>query len=340
MGGHGHDAESRRPPGRKPSYLLWLTATLAPLLAFVLACPNVVWSETVKDPTLGNVRRVAETPTGDLLVTDRSGLIVKVDKDSLEPVSGFRLPLDGAPFGLATLDHLVFVGNTETKNVEVYELPRSRGKKLELSFAYNLGGVPAGEMGTIEKPIGIGVGRSAELVFVLDGKAKTVKVFRSDGLFLREFAPAGLYGMVLSPVSLAVDETHEEVLVGDYGDPGGTSHSAEPARILAFDFDGNLRYQIDGSGFWDSGLVFRRVQGMAASVDGRIFAADPLGGRILVFQRGSGTLLDVLGTRGDEPGQLRIPTDLLLDPESGDLFIVNNRGARRVEAFRGAGGQP
>lgn len=340
MGGHGQETGSRGAPRPKSSEPRRLTATLALVLSFVLAYPNAVRSETVKDPTLGNVRRVAETPAGDLLVTDRSGLIVKVDKDSLEPISGFRLPLDGAPFGLATLDHLVFVGNTETKNVEVYELPRSRGKKLDLSFAYNLGGVPAGETGTIENPIGIGVDRSAQLVFVLDGKAKTIKVFRSDGPLLREFAPAGLYGVVLSPVSLAVDETHGEVLVGDYGDPGGSSYSAEPARILAFDFDGNLRYQIDGSGFWDSGLVFRRVQGMAASADGRIFAADPLGGRILVFQRGSGTLLDVLGTRGDEPGQFRIPTDVLLDPESGDLFIVNNRGARRVEAIRGVGGQP
>ena len=317
-------------------------------LTLILAYPNAVWSQTVMNPSLQNPRRIAEGPTGELLVTDRSGMIVAVDRQSLEPVWGYQLPLvpgdplpqEGAPFGLATLKRLIFVGNTETKNVEVYRLLGGNAEHMDLRFKYNLGNIPAGETGSIENPIGIGVDRSAQLVFVLDGKAKKVKVFDTKGPFLYEFVPMDQDGAVLSPVSLAVDEINGEVLVGDYGDPSGGFAASEPARILTYDFAGNLLNQIDGSGYGGSNLVFARVQGIAVSADGRIFAADPLGSRILVFDRSSGTLLEVLGTAGEQPGQLMIPTDVILDPDTGDLFIVNNRGARTVEVIRGAGGPP
>ena len=313
---------------------------MALALALGLAFNAAAWSETLQDPTLGNPRRIAEAPTGELLVTDRSGLIVAVDRESLVPVWGFRLPLEGAPFGLASLNRLVFVGNTRTNNVEVYRLTGSRPANVNLRFEYNLGDTPAGEMGSIENPIGIAVDRHEQLVFVLDGGEKKVKVFDRKGSFLYDFVPAGQDGVVLSPVSLAVDEVNGEVLIGDYGDPSGTSAASSPARILIYDFAGELLHQIDGSGLFGSNFVFARVQGIATRGDGLIFAADPLGGRVLVLERASGVLVETLGTQGQEPGQLMVPTDVFLDRDTGDLFVVNNRGARGVEVFRGAGDRP
>ena len=83
-----------------------------------------------------------------------------------------------------------------------------------------------------------------------------------------------------------------------------------------------------------------RVQGISTSSDGGIFVADPLGGRILILDRTSGALLSEIGTEGQEPGQLMLPLDVLLDERTGDLFVVNNQGARRLEVFRGQGRQP
>jgi DNA-binding beta-propeller fold protein YncE len=299
---------------------------------------GLTYTATAGAQSIQNPRRIAEGPGGQLLVSDRSGFIVAVDKSTLQPLWSFQLPAEGAPFGLATSNRHVFVGNTETGNVEVYRLASAGGGSKTLRFSFNLGGTPPGEIGTIQNPISIDTDRKAKLVFVLDGAAKKIKVFDRKGAFLYEFDPVDQDGAVLSPVSLEVDALRGELLVADYGDPSGSSAASEPARILIYDYTGTLLDQIDGSGFFGSGFVFRRVQGMASSADGRIFAADPLGSRILVFDRSSGELNEVLGTKGSEPGQLMIPTDVLLDRDSGDLFIVNNRGGRRVEVIRGAGG--
>lgn len=301
------------------------------ILVFALgaACASTVWAQ--------NPRRIDEGPRGELIVSDRSGTIVAVDKTSLQSLWSFQLPDEGAPFGLATSDRLVFVGNTEKGNVEVYRLEGDKGRSKTLRFLYNLGGIPAGQMGTIKNPISIGKDRKQKLVFVLDGAVKRVKVFDQKGEFLYDFAPVDQFGAVLSPVSLEVDELRGEVLVADYGDPSGTSTSGAPARILIYSYQGVLIDQIDGAGFFDSNLIFRRVQGMATSEDGRIFAADPLGSRILVLNRSTGQLQESLGTQGTAPGQLLIPTDVFFDQETGDLFVVNNRGVRRVEVFRGVG---
>jgi len=288
-------------------------------------------------PTIQNPRRIAEGPRGQLLVSDRRGWIVAVDKDSLEPVWGFQLPQEGAPFGVATSNQLVFVGNTETKNVEVYRLVGSSGGTTTLKFEYNLGGTAAGATGSILNPISIAIDGMARLVFVLDGDEKKVKIFESKGPFVNAFEPRDSAGELLSPVSLAVDETRQEVLVGDYGDPSGSSRAKTPARILIYDYDGNLLFQINGNGFTHWSTRFARVQGMATSADGRIFVADPLGSRILVLDRVSGALLTELGEEGLQPGQLMLPLDAALDQKTGDLFISNNQGARRVEVLRGAG---
>ena len=314
------------------SATLWTLLVLATVLLF---------AGSAASQTLQNPRRVAEGPTGQVLVTDRgSGSIVAVDKGSLQPAWSFQLPKEGAPFGLATWHRLVFVGNTETKNVEVYRMQGSLKGAVELRFEHNLGFVPAGELGTIGNPISVGIDRKQGLIFVLDGHAKRVKIFDRKGKFLSEFAPVDESGELLSPVSLAVDRERHEVLVSDYGDPSGSFRARTPARILIYDFDGNLLFQINGNRTTHITTQFARVQGLTVSSSGRIFATDPLGSRILVLDRTTGELLSELGTEGSEPGELMLPLDVHLDERSGDLFVSNNQGARKLEALRGVGTQP
>ena len=245
------------------------------------------------------------------------------------------------------MNRLVFVGNTSTKNVEVYINLGFGRPYAKLRFAYNLGRIPTGAIGPFENPIGIAADTNERLVFVLDGATKRIEAYRPAGSFQYAFEPRDSEGALLSPVSLAVDELRQEILVGDYGNPRPESDcsfctytAAAPARILIYDYGGELLFEIKGDGTTHWSTRFARVQGMAASADGRIFAADPLGGRILVFDRYSGALLEELGTQGPGEGELMLPLDVWLDSETGDLFISNNRGARRLEVLRGAGGQP
>jgi len=313
--------------------------------ALVLADLGPALSQTSPDPTPGvlsvqNPRRLAEGPDGSVLVTDRRyGTVVAVGRNDLQPVWSALLPNEGAPFGLAMLKRTVYVGNTATKKVEAYRVFGS-GAATTLRFAFNLGD----DAGVFVNPTSIAVDQNEKLVFVLDSASKTISAYRHNGAFSHSFQPIGLDGLLLSPVSVAVDETRREILVGDYGNPrpdfAGCSFCgpAAPARIMIFDYTGQLLFQITGDGSTHITARFARVQGLAASADGRIFAADPLGNRIFVFDRITGAVLEELGTEGSAPGQLMLPTDVWLDAQTGDLFISNIRGARRVEVLRGVGG--
>lgn len=314
-----------RPPGGNGA-----RAALA--LAVLLVAAVAVRAQPLQNP-----RRAAEGPPGQVLVTDRSGAIVAVSKATLEPLWSFALPDEGAPFGLASWNRLLFVGNTVTGNVEVYRMTGPPTDRMTLRFEYHLGHPPAGESGPFENPVSLGIDRKSHQVFVLDARAKRVKIFDLKGTFLGEFAPVDGAGVLLSPVSLEVDEARREVLVSDFGDPSGFFRVRKPARILIYDFQGNLLFQIDGNASTHDSTQFTRVQGMAVASDGRIFVADALGGRVLVLDRATGEKLGEIGTQGPDPGQLMLPLDVLLDEKSGDLFVTNNRGGRRLEAFRGAG---
>lgn len=326
--------------GKRPRAIVIATALLA------LAAGGA-WSQPAPDttaipPTVENPRRIAAGADNEILVSDRRfGAIVGVDKTTLEPHWSYVLPNEGQPFGIATMRKLIYVGNTRTKNVEVYKMI-SRTGGVSLRFDYNLGGVPEGAMGDFENPVSIAVDNNQRLVFVLDAAAKKVRIFDQKGAEIGGFAPADSGGIVMSPVAITVDEGRAEILVADYGDPSPLcSVCARKAagRILGYNYNGALQFQINGDGLIYNSptrIGFARVQGMATSPDGRIFAADPLGNRIFVLDR-SGVLIDQLGVEGTAPGELMLPLDVFLDPASGDLFISNNRGARRIEALRGAG---
>jgi outer membrane protein assembly factor BamB len=285
-----------------------------------------------------NPRRIAAGLAGQLLVADRSsGSVIAVDKASLEPRWSFQLPDEGAPFGLASWKRMVFIGNTETENVEVYQMVGSRRAGRELRFRFNLGHTQPGEPGLIAKPVSIAVDQVERRVFALDAREKKILIFDRAGALLDSFTPADAGGVVLSPVSIAVDTQRQELLVSDFGDPSGSFSAAEPARILIYDYSGQLLFVIDGDGGTHESTQFARIQGVEISADGRIFAADPLAGRILILDRSSGALLGQVGNEGSEPGELMLPLDVYIDSTTGDLFVSNNRGARRIEVFREAG---
>jgi hypothetical protein len=107
--------------------------------------------------------------------------------------------------------------------------------------------------------------------------------------------------------------------------------------MLIFYDVGELQFEIQGNGSTHVTTRFSRVQGLVVSADGRIYATDPLGSRVVVLDRSSGETLAEVGSEGAEPGFLRLPLDVFVELKTGDVFVSNNQGARRVEVFRGAG---
>lgn len=283
-------------------------------------CPSTVLAG--KGPEKGKLEfhqfhspiRLTMTPEGNLLVSDyQLGMIVTVNHSTLKATSWF--PVQGKPLGVAYASGHIYVGNTSKGCVEVYTLG---GTNL-----YQLNGV-------IKKPTDIAIDETQKLVFVVDGTGKKVNVFNLEGEFIRSFPGLDPDNLV-NPIGITVDPAAKEVFVSDYGD---TTKYIYP-RIQIFDYNGNLLDTIPGKQGM-LGMRFSRPQGLAVDESGHVFMVDCYSGEIMVFDRYNGNTLKVIAGYGTEPGQLRLPLDIVIDIGTKDIYVTHNRAAR-VELFKNGG---
>lgn len=290
------------------------------LITIVFCSPSTAWagsSPNKKKPGVHQLHspiRLTMTPEGNLLVSDyQLGMIVTVNHKSLKATRWF--PVQGKPLGVAYARGHIYVGNASKKCVEVYA---RGGKKL-----YNLNGV-------IKQPTDIAIDEKQGLVFVVDGSQKNVKVFNLKGKFIRSFPGLNSNNLV-NPTGITVDPAAEEVFVSDYGD---RTKYVYP-RIQIFDYNGNLLDTIKGKkGMF--GVRFSRPQGLAVDDSGHVFMVDCYSGEIMVFDRYNGQTLKTMAGYGTDPGQLRLPLDIVINPSSKDIYVTNNRSAT-IEKFEKGG---
>jgi DNA-binding beta-propeller fold protein YncE len=291
-------------------------------ITIIFCCSSFVWAGNApnkKKPGVHQLHspiRLTLAPGGNLLVSDyQLGMIVIVDHKSLEATRWF--PVQGRPLGIAYARGHVYVGNASKKCVEVYALG---GKKL-----YRLNG-------EIKQPTDIAIDEKQGLVFVVDASQKKVKVFNLKGKFISSFPGLDPENEELTnPTGIALDPANKEVLVSDYGD---RTKSVYP-RIQIFDYNGNLLDTIKGKkGMF--GVRFSRPQGLAVDDAGHVFMLDCYSGEIMVFDRYTGQTLKTMAGYGTDPGQLRLPLDMVINPSSKDIYVTNNRSAT-IEIFENGG---
>jgi len=310
------------------------------LLLFFAVC-TTVGAQAPASP-----RRITALDKQTILITDLDadlqGALVALDKETMQVVWTCAVP--GEPLGVARWKNLYLVGDPPTGNVVVYRMTGANrgtpcfgaaaGKTLE--FLYNLGQAQLRQPGFFQKVNDLAVDVDLQRVFVVDTGDKKVKVFDNKGGFLYAF-PEGS-PVLLNPTGIALDETRQEVLVSDYGDPSGSFKPKVPARIVIFGYGGNYLGQVDSSPA-NPEFFFSKPQGLAVDWFGHIFVVDALLGKVIVFARESGTGIKTFGSPGGQPGQLKLPLDLCLDPSTGDVFVTSNMTGR-VEVFRAAGRVP
>ncbi len=145
-------------------------------------------------------------------------------------------------------------------------------------------------------------------------------------------------------------------LLGLVGCGTGSPQAGQPLRILGagrlFNYpraiaralDGTL-YVVDKAGVIraldPAGRVLRRWQmpaidagkptGLGIGPDGHIYAADTHYARIVVFSP-DGRLLRTIGSKGDGPGQFRLPTDVAFDAD-GFIYVSEYGGHDRISKF-------
>jgi DNA-binding beta-propeller fold protein YncE len=241
-----------------------------------------------------------------LYVTDyRQSAVIMVNTTGLKPLRSF--PIAGSPLAVAWHRGQVYVGNETTGHIEVYN---PAGKHVA-----DLGG-------TVTRPNDMAFDDRSGALFVVDGGDSSLKVFDRDGALTQTITSQDL----VNPTGIVLDADRGEIYVSDYGDPA----LKYPARVLVFDYAGNLLRTLPGR---TGG--FSRPQGMALD-GGHVFLADGLIGKVLVLDSSTGTVLKSLGSFGTDPGQLMLPLDVTVDPLTKDVYVTNNR-LGRIERFPGGG---
>lgn len=133
--------------------------------------------------------RIAFGPDGALLVTDyKAQSVLTVSPDDLSVLDS--IPVEGRPMGLAynAEAQQIYVGNETTSRVQVFDRE----------------GACVGEFDTpIVLPNDVKYDRATGLVYVVATKDRRVKVFDSQGVFLRDI-PAEGQTVLGNPVAVAI----------------------------------------------------------------------------------------------------------------------------------------
>jgi sugar lactone lactonase YvrE len=257
--------------------------------------------------------RGALGPDGRLYVTDSEVGSVFVYDSELNAVG--EIPNLDRPFGVAADDEgNVYVGSQGNGRVEIYDSNGVfRGARGE---------------GQVRMPNDLAIGPGGELL-VLDSEVRRIWVYDARGAPVRTIGSAGKgSGRFDFPISLVVgpadDGTGAEVDAVYVADQG-------QSLIHVFDLEGRFLRAFGGkSTFGYVGGKFVRLQGLQIDAQGRLHALDSRVAAIQVLTRSGAHIVDY-GEYGPDPGQLRLPLDIVILP--GGETAVANHGHGRIEVI-------
>ncbi|MEE8308582.1 MAG: 6-bladed beta-propeller, partial [Gammaproteobacteria bacterium] len=283
----------------------------------LMVTPGSIFAQDFVSP----IRIAHGAAAGEILVSD-SRLQAVISNATDKKGRQVKISVPGRPVSVAYGWERYFVGNESTQTVDVLN---KKGRRL-----YTLGG----KNFLIQRPSDIAVDIDQELVFVTDPINARVLVFHRDGDLINTLPAAGQPPLYL-PSGITVDPVRGEVLVSDFG-------SGSEATINIYDYSGALLAQIFGNAGcgWFSCATgpgnFSRPQGLVVNEQGLIYVVDSFRSQVLVFDRETLQGIEVIGTQGTGAGDLLLPLDILIEPQSKDLYVTSNR-TKRVEVFSGKG---
>jgi len=289
------------------SFIVALLNIFTPFSILAVTAPTSTYLSTITDG-LHSPTRIAIGTDGKIYVTDSSKDRIQV----YSPAGRLKYTVNnfmGVPLSIA-VDSAgnFYVGDDRTKSVMVFDSNWQFLRKLgsgNREFAL---------------PGDIAVSASTGRIYVTDSKNNIVKIYNADGSLYSVVGSRGSNaGQFIFPTGIAVDDTNSELLVGDEMYNG----TEWVSRIQIFDLNGNY------TGVITLGASYNvKVQGITIDSLGRVYAVNPLKGRVDVYER-TGTYLSSIGKIGTASGELKIPSDAVIDSNSR-LLIASSDSSRVV----------
>jgi len=264
------------------------------------------------------------------------------------------------PFGVVAQDGRIFVSDTVSRRVHVFDFPRKR--------YYSLG---TKGLGNLSKPLGMAADNTGKL-YVVDGTAKRVLIYDLEGNYQTAI---GMDNGLERPTGIAVTPDGDRIYVVDTGGVSSRNHGVhifdgrgrkvrsvttrgggeaefnlpldcalDKAGNLYVVDTGNFRCQVLGPDggfrlqFGEAGRFpgqFAHPKGIAVDDDGIIYITDTSFGVVQLFDP-DGQILLAVGRRsqGQKPGEFLLPAGVAVDVDHR-VYMVD-QFFRKVEVFRPA----
>ena len=265
--------------------------------------------------------RLALGPGGNLYVSDPKIGSVFIYDSGLSIVAELK-GLD-KPLGLAVDDQgNIYVGNSGSRNIEIYDasglLTATIGK------------------GLIKMPNDLALDNDGRL-YVADSKNDTIWVFGANGAVIRSIGTPGEGdGQFKFPIAVAI----AYYIDGQTGQEVGELYVADHGHSLVqvFDLEGNFLRSFGGEvrqggmgGGWKWRGKFVSIQSLAFDNLGQLHALDCYMDNVQIFDPFTGSSGSYYGEKGTEPGQLNLPSDIIIDGY-GQVIVAESRN-KRVEVI-------
>lgn len=201
------------------------------------------------------------------------------------------------PFGVAMLDHKIFVADTVAPRIVVFDL-----QKRTMEWFGRTG------RGVLRKPINVRVGPD-RLLYVGDTLRNQVVVFDAAGKYVTEYGD----GKQFNPSDLLV--TADELYILD-----NATHGLKVYDLKTRELKRSFGKQGPGAG------EFNYPSNMALAPDGGILVCDSMNFRVQKIDPRTGACLLQFGQIGDVPGTFTRPKGIAVD-RNGIIYVVDAMSA-------------
>ena len=259
------------------------------------------------------IPRILQRPQGGLVASDGRVLVTDVSRQAVAVFDVQAGEFQVWEEALSNERFLVPIAIVETVTGEFLVTDAKLGKVVRL----NANGEPVGAFGgdNLTHPTGIAQDPESGLIYVADTREHAIKVFSSEGEFVRAFGEKGEgQGQFNSPTHLAFKD--EQLYIAD----------TLNARVQIVDRNGGFKASFGRRGLFIGNMP--RPKGVTVDNNGLIYVVESYHDYLLIFNA-QGQFLMPIGGSGQAAGQFYLPAGVWSD-QNNKIYVADMFNGRVV----------